>query len=258
MKTSGNTVLITGGATGIGFALAQVFLREGNEVIICGRRKDRLLNAKSRLPALNLKVCDVAGMGNRKRLFDWAHARFPNLNILVNNAGVQMQVDLTKGLSDLTRGEDEIAVNFEAPLHLSALFIPHLMRHGTMKCHGRGDAAIINVSSGLAFIPMAVFPVYCATKAALHSFCLSLRHQLAATGIKVFEVIPPRVDSELGIGAGKRGSQDNRGIPPEDVAEATLKGMAQDEFEIAVGMAQGLRMGSRSDPEGTFQQLNRH
>lgn len=250
MKTSGNTILITGGGTGIGFALAEAFLREGNEVVICGRRKDRLLDAKSKLPGLNIKVCDVARKGDRRSLLAWMQARFPSLNVLVNNAGVQKQVNLTRGLSDLTEGEDEIGVNLQAPIHLSALFVPQLMK--------QKSAAIINVSSGLAFIPMAILPVYCATKAALHSFSLSLRHQLAATSIKVFEVIPPRVNTELGVSARERKTGNNRGIPPEQVAEAALKGIVQDEFEIAVGMAQGLKMGSKTDPEETFRRLNQY
>jgi uncharacterized oxidoreductase len=249
MKISRNTVLITGGATGIGFALAEAFLREGNEVIICGRRESKLLDAQKKLPRLHIKVCDVSKEEDRKLLFDWAKSNFKSLNILVNDAGIQREVDFTKGLLELKESENEIKINLEAPIYLSTFFIPHLMN--------QKEAAIINVSSGLAFIPMAIAPVYCATKAAIHSFSSSLRHQLSGTVIKVYEVIPPIVDTELDKGAREARGQENRGIKPEEVALATMKGIENDEYEIAIGMAQNLRTGSRTDPDRTFQLINK-
>jgi uncharacterized oxidoreductase len=249
MRISRKTVLITGGATGIGFALAEAFLREGNEVIICGRRESKLLDAQKKLPQLHIKLCDISKEEDRKLLFDWATSNFKNLNILVNNAGIQREVDFTKGIFELMKGENEIEINLEAPIYLSALFIPHLMN--------QKEAAIINVSSGLAFIPMAIVPVYCATKAAIHSFSLSLRQQLSKTVVKVYEVIPPIVDTELDKGAREDRGQENRGIKPEEVAVSTMKGIENDEYEIAIGMAQNLRMGSRTDPDRTFQLINK-
>jgi uncharacterized oxidoreductase len=248
MKISGNTVLITGGATGIGRALAEDFLKEGNEVIICGRREERLLAARKRCPQLHVKVCDVAKKGERKSLLKWATSNFESLNILVNNAGIQREVDLTKGPVDLQGSENEIKTNLEAPIHLSALFVPHLMK--------RKEAAIINISSGLAFVPLAMVPVYCATKAALHSFTLSLRHQLSDTAVRVYEVAPPLVETELHKYAGEERQRELRGIPPEEVARTTMKSLEGDEFEIAVGMARDLRAGSRNDPNGAFKRLN--
>ena len=249
MKISGNTVLITGGATGIGLALAEAFFRKGNEVIICGRRKNKLLEAQKKLPKLHIKVCDISKDRNRKALFDWATSNFTNLNILVNNAGIQREIDLTQVIADLESGEDEIGVNLEAPIYLSALFIPHLIK--------QKESAIVNISSGLAFVPIAAMPVYCATKAAIHSFSLSLRHQLDVTKVKVYEVVPPIVDTELDKGARGQRGQDNRGIKPEEVAAATIKGVENDDFEIVIGMAQNLRMGARTNPEQAFKQINR-
>jgi uncharacterized oxidoreductase len=248
MKTTDNTILITGGATGIGLALAEVFLQEGNQVLICGRRKERLLAAQGKFPKIQIKVCDVADAGERQALFEWATANFPDLNVLVNNAGIQRQIDFTKGTKELLSGEDEIQINFSAPVQLSASFIPHLIK--------QEEAAIVNVSSGLGFVPLTIMPVYCATKAAIHSFSWSLRHQLRKTKVKVFEVIPPTVDTELDRGARGRRRQEYRGIPPADVAEATLSGLAKDEFEIAVGQAQGLRTGTRQEAEQIFQRMN--
>ena len=250
MKTTGNTILITGGGTGIGLALAGLLLKEGNQVLICGRRKEVLDEARRKLPKLNTLQCDVADAAGRQSLLDWATRDFPDLNILVNNAGIQRQIDFRKGAADLRAGEDEITVNLLGPVHLTALFIPHLMR--------QESAAIVNVSSGLGFIPLAIMPVYCATKAAIHSFSLSLRHQLRDTSVRVFEVIPPTVDTNLDRGARQGRGQAERGIPPEEVATATLKGLAEDEYELAIGQAQWLRRGSREDLDQIFQRMNSH
>lgn len=248
MKTVGNTVLITGGATGIGLALTELFLKKGNEVVICGRREQALREAKAKFPQVHSRRCNIADPEERKALYEWSTEIFPGLNILVNNAGIQRQIDFRKGAEDLLAGEDEIKTNLQAPIHLSALFIPHLME--------QSESAIMNVSSGLGFIPLAIMPVYCATKAALHSFSLSLRHQLRETPVKVFEIIPPIVDTELDKGARERRGQKDRGIQPVEVAEATLRGLAQDEYEVPVEKAQFLRMGARSEPERIFQMIN--
>jgi uncharacterized oxidoreductase len=248
MKIKGNTILITGGATGIGFSLAEAFANAGNGVIICGRRENKLKEVKDKLPQIHTRVCDLSKEKERKSLYDWVSSNFKDINILVNNAGIQRMVNLRKGTRDLFDGEDEIEINLTAPIHLSAYFIPLLLK--------RKEAAIVNISSGLGFVPIASMPVYCATKAAIHSFSLSLRHQLKDTSIKVFEIIPPIVDTELDKGArGERGQQD-RGIPPSEVARATLKALENDEYELAVGMAENLRMGSRNNPEQTFQNIN--
>ena len=197
MKLSGNTVLITGGATGIGYAMAESFLEAGNDVIICGRREDRLLKAKQKHPDIHIKVCDVADEEDRKTLFKWSTENFRDLNILVNNAGVQRDIDFTKGVAEFLAGESEIKINLEAPIVLSGMFIPFLT--------GKKEAAIINVSSGLGFVPAARMPVYSASKAGLHAFYMALRHQLKNQRIKVFEVVPPVVDTELNAeGRAKR------------------------------------------------------
>lgn len=248
MRTTGNKILITGGGTGIGFALAEVFSEAGNEVVICGRRADRLAEAKRKLPIMHTFECDITDAGGRQALLTWTTKNFPKLNILVNNAGIQKGIDLTKGTEDLVDGEDEIETNLRAPVHLTALFIPHLMKQDI--------SAIINVSSGLGFIPLAIMPLYCATKAAMHSFSLSLRHQLRETSVRVFEVIPPTVDTELDKGARERREQHDRGIKPEEVAVATLQAFSADEYELAVGRAQSLRVGARNDPEQFFQRMN--
>jgi uncharacterized oxidoreductase len=249
MKTNDNTILITGGATGIGFSLAEAFVKSGNDIIICGRTGKKLEDVKKKLPQIHTVKCDLSKEDDRQSLYDYISSNFPNINVLINNAGIQRMIDLTKGTTELFEGEDEIEINFKAYVHLSAYFIPLFLQ--------RKEAAIINISSGLGFVPMAMTPVYSATKAAIHSFSMSLRHQLRNTSIRVFEVIPPTVNTDLDKGARDRRGQKDKGIPPFEVAKAVIDGLEKDEFEIAIGMAQNLIMGSRNNPEQIFQNINR-
>jgi len=244
MKTNGNTILITGGATGIGFALAEAFVKAGNKVLICGRRRAKLEEAREKLPQIQVRQCDLSQKEDRESFCNWVKDNYKDLNILVNNAGIQKAIDIRKGTAELLRGEDEVQVNFIAPIHLSAYFAPLLLE--------KKEAAIINVSSGLGFVPIATMPVYCATKAGIHMFSVSLRHQLKGTSVKVFEIVPPAVDTELGKGTTGDSEQEYRGIPPSEVAVATMKALKNNEYEIVVGEAKGLVEGSRKAFEKTF------
>ena len=248
METSGNTVLITGGATGIGYAMAEAFLEAKNEVIICGRREERLFEAQKKHPDLHIKVCNVAKEADRRTLLEWVTTNFTKVNILVNNAGVQRDIDFTKGIAEFQAGESEIKINLEAPIVLSGLFIPYLT--------GKKEAAIINVSSGLGFVPAARMPVYSATKAGLHAFSMALRHQLLKLGIKVFEVVPPAVDTELNTeGRAKRGNY-KANLSPEEFVSAVMAGLKNDIFEIGYGMTEGLTKATRAELDRSFQQMN--
>ena len=236
MKITGNTVLITGGGTGIGLALAQALLQRGNEVIVCGRRADRLTAARSANPGLRVRVADVSDAASRADLVTWVRDAFPRTNVLINNAGVQHLVDLGGGVAEMVKADEEIAINLAAPIHLTSMLLPVLT--------GQRESAIVNVSSGLGFAPLARMPVYCATKAALHSLTMSLRHQLRATSVKVFEVIPPVVTSELG--AVHRPPEVNRSaMPAETAAAAIVAALEGDVLEVAIGEAENLR--SRRD-----------
>jgi uncharacterized oxidoreductase len=245
MKISGNTVLITGGSMGIGFSLAEEFIKAGNEVIICGRLEDKLAEAKEKLPQVTTMVCDVSKHKDRESLYNWVICKFPELNILVNNAGIQRRVNFKKGIDEVRNKEDEVDINLTATIELSAWFIPEFMK--------RKEAAIINVSSGLGFIPIAFAPVYCATKAAVHSFSISLRHQLKDTSVKIFEIIPPIVDTDLDRGA--RGPV-NRGINPKEVGVGSLEAIKNDQFECAIGMAVNLVQGSKTNFDQIFNTMN--
>lgn len=242
MKLSGNTVLITGGASGIGLALASRFLQRENEVIICGRREDKLRQAKESFPSLHIRVCDVADPGQRADLAQWASAEFPALNVLVNNAGIQRKVDLTEQ-EDWDAIRTEITTNLDAPVHLTQLFYPQLSRHES--------AAIVNVTSGLSFVPLANVPVYCATKAALHSFTLSTRWQLKDSSIEVIEVIPPAVDTDL-----QAPGLHTFGVNVDKFADAVFDGFEQGLNEIAYGTADISRRSSRGQLDMIFDRMN--
>lgn len=230
---------------GIGYSLAEEFVKTGNEVIICGRREDKLAEAKAKLPQLTTIVSDVSKPEDRESLYNWAICKFPELNILVNNAGIQRRINFRKGIDELKNNENEVDINLSSTIHLSAYFIPDFLK---LK-----EAAIINISSGLGFIPIALMPVYCATKAAIHSFSISLRHQLKGTSVKVFEIIPPTVDTDLDRGA--RGTV-NRGIKPGEVGIAALKGIENDEYECVVGMARNLVEGAKTNFDQFFNNMN--
>lgn len=246
MRTSGNTVLITGGATGIGFALAKRLNDTGSKVIICGRRESRLAEAKAKIPSLDTIRCDISLESERKMLFDRIASDFPETNMLVNNAGIQRRIDLTKGLPNLSQNDDEIEINFRAQVYLSMAFVPFLSK--------QKEPAIVNVSSGLGFVPLAMFPVYCATKAAIHSFTLSLRHQLQPVGVRVFEVIPPTVyDTEL---KGKPIEKADWTVSAAEVAEAAVKGIEADNYEIGIGAAEAWTKASREELDKTFSNIN--
>jgi uncharacterized oxidoreductase len=247
MKLSNNTILVTGGATGIGFALAEELLKRGNQVLICGRREEKLVEAKRQAPGLQTKAADISNSDDRRLLAEWAIQH--GVNILINNAGMQREIDLTRGIEALDQGDNEVRINLEGIIYLTALFVPHLLK--------QKNSAILNVSSGLGFIPIATMPIYCATKAAIHSFTISLRHQLSPEGISVFEIIPPTVDTDLDRGARAKRGQENRGIQPQEVVAAVMNGMENDQAEIAIGMATNL-VGAVKTPafDQIFQRMN--
>lgn len=242
MDLASNTVLITGGASGIGFALAERFLQAGSDVIICGRRADRLRAVQEKHPALTTRVCDLAEESERLALCRWVVAEFPRLNILVNNAGIQRCLSLTQP-ETWQETHLEIAINFEAPAHLTTLLVPHLLT--------RPRPAIINVTSGLGFVPLARVPVYSATKAALRSLTLSLRHQLARTPIQIVEIVPPAVNTDLG-GPGLH----TFGVPLDEFADAVVARLRAGDLEIPYGSSQHASHASRSQLDELFAQMN--
>jgi uncharacterized oxidoreductase len=248
MKTSGNTILITGGSSGIGFEFAKQFLASGNVVVATGRDEKKLNDAKSRLPQLRVLKSDASRPGDIESLRDAVLREFPALNVLVNNAGIMRTInfhDEGADLEDLTR---EIDINLKGPIRLAKAFLPHLKK--------QKEAAIVNVTSGLAFVPLPTSPVYCATKAGLHSFTLSLRVQLKNTRVKVFEVAPPATQTELLAGMSQADRKGVQIMKVEDMAAASIAGLAADRPEIRPGQANSLKFMSRLAPDFILKQLS--
>ncbi|HEY4195813.1 MAG TPA: SDR family NAD(P)-dependent oxidoreductase [Mucilaginibacter sp.] len=186
MKLSGNKILITGGASGIGLGLTERFVQEGNTVIICGRRGDILNEVAEKYPNVIAKACDVSTEAGRIDLFNWVSENHSDTNVLVNNAGIQNWMSVADD-NFYKKADEEIAINITAPIHLTNLFLKL-----------NSLTTIMNVTSGLAFVPFSKVPVYCGTKAFLRSFTLSLRHQLKSTPVEVIEIIPPALNTDLG------------------------------------------------------------
>jgi uncharacterized oxidoreductase len=189
MNISGNTILITGGGSGIGRALAEALQAEGNVVIIAGRRAAALQEVATANPGMEIAVLDIADADAIRRFAGDITARLPALDVVINNAGIMIAEDLTADPVDLTDAEATIATNLLGPIRLIAALLPHLK--------ARPSATIMTVSSGLAFVPLAATPTYSATKAAIHSYSQSLRHQLRDTNVAVIEIAPPAVATDL-------------------------------------------------------------
>jgi uncharacterized oxidoreductase len=245
MQLDRNTVLITGGTSGIGWAFAERFMEAGSTVIVTGRREDRLQKIKEKYPTIITRSSDVANEKHREELANWVIKNHPETNILINNAGIQLLTDLKKPV-DLNRVRQETETNFIAPVHLASLFAQHFI--------SKKNAAIVNVSSGLSFVPIAVMPVYCATKAAIHSLTLSLRHQLRNTSVKVFEIIPPAVDTELGSDRREDKTQSHGGMPIQEFIEQAIHALEDDILEAPIGTAKN----SREKRESLLEMINSH
>ena len=239
MKLSGNKILITGGATGIGSGLMQRFVQENNTVIICGRRESTLKEAIQKFPSVITRVCDLSIAGERENLFNWIAKEHNDLNVLVNNAGIQQWMSITND-DFFQRAKDEIAINIEAPLHLISLFLDL-----------KALNTVINVTSGLAFAPLAKVPVYCASKAFLHSFSLSLRYMLSSKNIEVIELIPPALNTDL----GGKGIHDE--FPPvEGFIESTFEQIMAGKSAISWGFSEAMLKAGPEELQKAFTRMN--
>jgi uncharacterized oxidoreductase len=227
MKLSGRTVLVTGGTSGIGLGIAEAFYKQGSRVIVCGRDRNRLLAMEEKFPGITALPCDVGDPTQRKDLAAEVMRRFPDLDILVNNAGIQRYVDLKKGYDELKSGADEIAINFVSVVELTALFIGNLLK--------RPSSAIINVSSGLGFMPMERTPIYSATKAAIHTYTLVLRQQLRDTSVRVVEIVPTMVDTGLNKEGRDAAHIKYRGVSLSEYIPTVIKGLENDDEMIFHG-----------------------
>jgi len=239
MKNSHNKILITGGASGIGFGMAQRFVQENNTVIICGRRAEALKEATDKLPGLLTKQADLATEAGREELYNWVAKEHPDVNVLVNNAGIQNWMHVADA-DFYKKAKEEITTNIEAPLHLTSLFLKL-----------KSLNAVLNVSSGLSFVPFIKVPVYSATKAFFHSFTLSLREMLRAKNIEVIEVIPPALNTDL----GGKGLHDHA-PPVSDFIESIFSQLHERKTELTFGFSDVRHKASKEIVDPVFKQMN--
>ena len=214
MRMSGNTILITGGGSGIGRGLAEAFHRAGNQVIISGRRQDALDAVTAANPGMAAFTVDMSDPEAIRAFADRVIAAFPALNAVINNAGIMVDEDVIAG-DYLAIAEATVATNLLGPIRLTAALLPHLL--------AQPHAAVLTVSSGLAFVPKASTPTYSATKAAIHSYSQSLRHQLRHTGVEVIELAPPYVQTTL---QGEKQANDPNAMPLADYISQTMQLLA--------------------------------
>jgi uncharacterized oxidoreductase len=247
MQLVGNTVLITGGTSGIGLELARQLVARGNTVIVTGRCQAELEAVRLQLPELVTVHSDVRDPAAIAHLHRMVVGRYPQLNVLVNNAGIMRKMDLrTRGpeLGDIT---GEIDTNLSGTIRMVVQFLPHLRR--------QPRAAIINVSSASAFVPSPISPVYSATKAGLHAFTRTLRLQLRGTPVQVFELAPPLTDTPMLDGADR---DDYAGVCPmsaREVVERALDGLQRDRLEIRPGLSNLLKLAGRIAPDFVLRRL---
>jgi uncharacterized oxidoreductase len=244
MKTSQNTILVTGGSAGIGFEIAKLFAENGNRVIITGRNSERLERAALRIPGATAIAADVSNAGQVDQLVERIYAEFPELNLVVNNAGRAVLTNLAEGQDTFENASDEMLTNYLSVIRLNEKLLPLLKQ--------QEEAAIVNVTSIVAFAPGQRLATYAASKAALHSYSMTLRLALAKeTRVKVFELMPPLVNTDFSKPIGGE-----NGIPASEVAEELYHGLLTDEYEIHVGQTKYIYNLSRTSPEDALLAMN--
>jgi uncharacterized oxidoreductase len=250
MKMTGNTILITGGGSGIGRGLAEIFHKLGNKVIIAGRRKQILDETVAANPGMASAILNIEDAASIHTFAQKLTADFPALNVVINNAGIMRPENLLSQSADVADAEATITTNLLGPIRLTAALLPHLLK--------QPQATIMTVSSGLAFIPMALTPTYNATKAAIHSYSQALRYQLKSTNVEVIELVPPYVQTEL---MGSQQAADPRAMPLKDYLAETIEIIKNqpNATEILVERVKPLRSAEQNGQErynAFFQQFN--
>lgn len=247
MKLSGHTVLITGGGSDIGGGLAKAFHERGNKVIITGRREQVLKEFSAKFPGMEAYAMDVTKEADIQRLFEVISGKFPGLDVLVNNAGVGKMLDFTHPEDLPGNLFEEIDTNLKGLIRMTSAFLPLLSR--------QKQSTLINVSSGLAYMPLGLLPISCATKAAVHSFSMSLRYQMRNTPVKVIELVPPGVDTDFGKTPGAPEMKYPK-LGLEPFILQTLKALESDRVELPIGQSKALRFMSRFFPGAMFKMMN--
>ena len=243
MKISGNTILITGGGSGIGRALAEAFHQAGNKVIISGRRKGLLDEVTAANPGMASMVMDAGDAAGIRAFAEALIKAHPTLNAVIDNAGIMRPEDIAAAPDYLDTAEETIATNLLAPIRLTAALLPHFLKQPA--------ATVLTVSSGLAFVPMVVTPTYSATKSAIHAYSVALREQLKETSVEVIEIVPPYVQTTL-MGEGQ--ASDERAMPLNAFISEVMDILENrpDEKEVVVERCKPLRFAAQN---GNFDQV---
>lgn len=244
MQLTENTALVTGGSSGIGLQLCKELLKRNNRVLTCGRSAEKLNKARNQLPGLAVFPCDLADHTDRLKLADWINNHHPSCNVLINNAALVHRTHFADDPEIIQKAEYEMQANFLAPLALCKLLLPTLERNA--------NPAIVNITTGLVYAPKAAYPVYCATKAALHSFTQVLRMQLADRSIAIKEVLMSVVDTPW-----HNGNPPKIAISAEEAVDLMLEGLAKDQDEIRIGGVKKLYLLSRLLPSVALKVINR-
>jgi uncharacterized oxidoreductase len=239
MQLANNKILITGGASGIGLGLTERFIQENNTVIVCARRESVLKELSDKFPSVLTKVCDLSVEAERVELHQWISKHHSDLNVLINNAGIQQWMSISDP-DFFQRAKEEITTNIEAPLHLTSLFI------GLKSLH-----TVMNVTSGLAFAPQTKVPVYSATKAFIHSFTVSVRYLLKSQNIQVIEIIPPALNTDL----GGKGLHDFA-PPVTDFIESVFQQLKEGKTELVLGFNEELSKANPEELKNAFIRMN--
>lgn len=247
MKMTNNTILITGGTSGIGYELARQ-LCTTNTVIITGRNQEKLEKVKAELKNVEIYKSNVSAPQDIVKLYDYISKTFPNLNMLMNNAGVSKKVDLQTD-ADLLDLTFEVETNLNGLMRMCVQFLPLLKQ--------QKEAAIVNTSSILSMVPIAKSPVYCATKAAVHSFTQSLRIQLKGTNIKVFELAPPATVTPILDAFSEEERKSLNAMDVTKMVNKTIDGMLQDKFEIRPGLSSVVKNLNKISSSIALNMLNR-
>ncbi|MGL1902129.1 MAG: SDR family NAD(P)-dependent oxidoreductase [Fibrobacterales bacterium] len=249
MKLTNNTILITGGSSGIGFQMAKVLLKRNNVVIITGRNQEKLDDVKSRLPGITTIQSDVSNPQDVQELYTQVSTEYPDLNILINNAGIMWTINLQDHSYNLEELTKELDINVKGTIWMNDLFLPLLKKNK--------NSATVTVSSGLAFVPLPISPVYCATKAALHSYTQSLREQLCNSDVSVFELAPPATATELLDTFDEENLKGISVMSVKDMVDAFMVGFAKNRLEIRPGQSNQLRFMSRFFPRFILKQMSK-
>jgi uncharacterized oxidoreductase len=241
MNISGNTILITGGGSGIGRGLAEAFHAKGNQVVIAGRRKKLLDETAAANSGMKAAVLDIETADAIRTFAEKLKKDYPALNVVIHNAGIMKPESLKDGA--VADAEAMVATNLLGPIRLNAALVPFLLN--------QPNPVIMTVSSGLAFVPLAMTPTYCATKAAIHSYTQSLRYQLKDTTAQVLELIPPYVQTEL---MGARQASDPNAMPLKDFISETMRILenSPNSTEICVERVKPLRFAEASEQYDAF------